>query len=298
MEAYDMTSMERLLLLYKESQKLQKEIGRRPSNNRLNYVTSIFAAQNHKAYTIWSICNPLPRSELLENSSVIHDYQSGYVLLRSMYETILVSRFILIDDQFANSRMVIVEIAHLHGLREQNWLLSKLKRGPRSDEVKADITRLKAEILQHPQYNSLPQFAKDYVNRNDIPNGPWLPKKLKTTQPICENKDISTMEELAHRVGFHESQHFQYHKYFSNYIHSDPFVIMQLAAVMHLGETEQMTERLYYHAENFLAISISNYLAILDSESVIFKVSEKVNEIINFWKQYNSRDWQENNANL
>ena len=75
-------------------------------------------------------------------------------------------------------------------------------------------------------------------------------------------------------------------------------MIMQLAAVMHLGETEQMTERLYYHAENFLAISISNYLAILDSESVIFKVSEKVNEIINFWKQYNSRDWQENNANL
>lgn len=299
MNIFDMTSREKLLLLFRESHQLQKTIAGRPTNDRLEFAISVFTAQNHKAYTIWSICNPVPRSELLENSSVLHDYQSGYVLLRSMYETILVSRFILLDEQFVDSRIVVVMVTQLHGLREQNWLLSEMKNTkPKVKEIKAHLKQLKIEILQHQQYNSLPQFAKDYVNRDDIPNGPWLPKKLETIRPNSENKETSTMKELAHRAGFHESQHFQYNKYFSNYVHSDPFVIMQLAAVMHFGDTELMTEKLYFHTEKFLAVSLHNHIAVCNSESINLSISDEVREIIEFWQDINSGPWTEESAKM
>lgn len=299
MNTYNMKSREKLLLLFKESHTLQERISGRPTNDRLEYAIAVFTAQSLKAYTIWSICNPLPRSDILENRGVIHDFQSGYVLLRSMYETTLVSRFILLDDEFKNTRLAIVMVAKLHGYREQNWLLTKMKStNPMLGEIKERIKQSKTEILQHDQFYSLPDYAQDYVKKDDIPNGPWLPREFKTILPSGENVKISRMQELASRADFHESQHFQYYKYFSNFVHSDPFAIMQIGAVKHYGDSERMTKKLYYHAENFLAISLHYHLAICKSEGITFDASVEAREIIETWQYINSQDWADRSAEI
>lgn len=299
MNIYNMTSRQKLLLLFKESHLLQRKIAGHPSNDRLNYAIAVFTAQSLKAYTIWSICNPLPRSEILENNGVIHDFQSGYVLLRSMYETVLVSRFILLDEEFANSRIAVVKVAQLHGLREQNWLLTKMKStNPMLNEIRVHLTNLKTEILEHDQYNGLPSYAQEFVKMKDIPNSQWFPRKLETIKPSESPELVATMEELALRAGFHVSQHFQYNKYFSNYIHSDPFAIMQIGAVEYFGDSQQMTGNLYYHAENFLAVLLDIHIAVCKSEDISLDITDESSEIIKLWQYINSRDWTEERAKI
>lgn len=291
MNTYDLNNNEKLLLLFKESHQLQRKIAGRPSNNRLEHAISIFTAQSLKAYTIWAICNPLPRNEILENNGIIHDFPSGYVLSRSMYETILVSRFPLLDEEFVNSRNAIVLVAILHGYREQNLLLTNMQsKNPKFEEIKAGLKQLKEDILKHPEYISLPQYARDYTNRDDIPNQKWFPRKLPTIKLGAESEKISVMEELALRAGFHASQHLNYYKYFSNYVHSEPFALNQIGAVRSPEQSKELTNNLYSYAENFLSVSLDIHLEVCKSEGIKVSISDDALEIIKLWKYINSED--------
>lgn len=278
-DLYNLPHKDKLQLLFKQSHELQRKIAGIPSNDRLEYAIGVLTAQSLKAYSIWSICNPVPRPELLESVGVISDFSSGNVLLRSMYEAVLVSRYILLDDEFSKSRRIVVSVARLHGKREQYMLLKNMgSKRPEMANLEINLSRLKQFILDHNEFKYLPTFSQEYTRRSDIPNSKWHKKST---------------EQLAIRAGFHKTQHLQFYKYFSNYTHADPYAIDQISAVRQPAEAEEMTKQLYSHTENFLSVSLDIHLSVLNSENNDIPISREALEIIKLWKYIDSQDLAE-----
>lgn len=282
MDIYEMSHRDKLALLFRESHKLQEVTTGLSGTDRLIHAVSVFLSQSLKVYSIWSICNQVPRKEILENQRVIDDFSSGFVLLRSMYETLLASRFLLLDNEFSECRDIIVKVARLHGAREQNLLLTRVKSTkPEAKYIKSYCPRLKDELLKHNEYENLPQFAKDYIEKPDIPNHNWYSKKK------------FPLKELAHRVGINETIHLQFYKYFSNYTHSDPFALIQIGAIRDPMEARKMIDIVYWLAENFITISINIHRKVCDSEDISLHISEEVLELIEFWTFANVQEFVE-----
>jgi len=276
MNIYEMSDRDRFALLFRECHEVQRMIKGRPTNEKFEYAIGIFTAQNLKAYTIWSICNPMPKSEILDENGVIHDFHSGNIILRAMYEAILVSRFLLLDKEFEKCKSVIVKVARLHASRERYLLLTNMKsKRPEMEDLKEDLKNLKKEILEHEEFHSLPSFIQAYTNRDGIKNSKW------------HNK---SRQKLAKSAGFHMTVDLQYYKYFSNYTHSDPFAIEQIRAIRHPSQSQALTENLYDIAENFLSVSLSNHLEVCESEGIALSISDETKDIIRHWKEFNKCD--------
>lgn len=276
MNIHKMSDRDRFVLLFRECHELQRQIFGRPSNINFEYAIGVFTAQNLKAYTIWSICNPVPRQEIFDNNGVVQDFHSGNIILRAMYETILVSRFLLLDQEFKECRSVIVKVARLHGYREQHLLLTNMNsKLPEMENLKENLKKSKKEILEHEEFHRLPLYAQAYVNRDDIPNSKWYHK---------------SREQLAKSAGFHKTVDLQYYKYFSNYTHSDPFAIQQISAIRHPSHSQDLTERLYQHAENFLSVSLALHLEVCKLEGMVLSLSNETEDLVKYWKKFNLLD--------
>lgn len=281
-KVYEMSHRDKLALLFRETLKIQEVTIGLPVSNRLDYAVSVFLSQSLKAYSIWSICNPVPRNEILDNNGVIDDFSSGFVLLRSMYEAILVSRFTLLDTEFSGCRNIVVQVAILHGAREQNVLLKSLKStSPKAESIETYCSTLRGEILQENEYDKLPKYAKSYIAKQNIPNHNWYPKRK------------FTMKELASRAGFMETKHSQFYKYFSNYAHSDPFALHQIGAVRDPIQAKRMIKMIYWLTENFLTTSLDNHRKVCNSENVELQISEEVLELIYMWTKFNKLEFEE-----
>ena len=273
---HDLDPKSRFKFLFDESYAVGRSVEGIQSNERLSYLAGVFTRQILHSYTLWNICNPISRNELLENKGIFYDFASGYVVSRSMYEAVLISNFILLNKSFDHSRNVVLKVARLHALIERKILSGNMKsRKPEAKEAQILIPKLRKEILEHEEYIKLPVNVKKFVETECDKNRNW------------HNK---SMPKLAKLAGFHPSWHTQYYGYLSNYAHVGPLSVEQMSATDKAEDARMFTEIIYDFAENFLSRSLDILAKVCESEGINIKLSPDSLELIESWKESNSED--------
>ncbi len=265
-------------MILDESIRVSKEPTGLPGTNRLRYSVGVLLRQILTGVTIWRICRPVPTPDLTNlNESVFHDFVSANVILRSMYETYIMSHYILLARCFEQAGDVILLISRLHAKKEQIVLSENMgSTHPRVAEIRDELGQLKLDIRKHPEFSLLPERLRNYVTRIDE----------KTAKKWHSDK----VETIAGYAGFHKTQHFQLYKYFSNYTHADLLSIDQVESVRSPNEAEELISASYSHAENFLSLTLDMYRVICEQENLKVTLSSLVIEVVDYWREWNSVD--------
>ena len=276
MDIFELDKKSRLKFLFDEAFKVGKSIDGMQSNDRLEYAVGLFIRQIYNSYTLWCICNPVARADFFGENEILHDFASGFVVSRSMYETVLIANYILLTNDFEHSKNVVIKVARLHSLVERDILSQNMKSSlPKAKELKVSIPSLKRKIFEHEEFVDLPENVKNYVDSAGTDNWNWHGKK---------------MPELAELAGFHPSWHLQIYNYLSNYAHANSLSVEQVGAVNTADDAIMLADIIYDFAENFLSRSIDILVRVCKSEGIDIMLSTHTLKLINSWKNINKWD--------
>ena len=275
---YKLPSEEQFRLLLDECIELSKSLSGKTAPDRLIYSAGVFTKQVLVAYTLWGITHPSPHPELkaLSQDATLQDFPSAFVLLRSMYECVLNSNYILLGSEFQSARHVVIEVARLHAMREQAYLLRSMKsKRPEATMILDDLPVRRKSIEEHSEFKYLPESVRNYVRADDLQKSNWHKKNN---------------ESLAVLAGFHETMHAQYYKYFSNYTHSDPLSVQQVDAVRSPLDSENMISSAFDYASSFLGKSLRIHREVSESDGMRFAISQEASDIIDSWDDISKHD--------
>ena len=276
MNIHDLDPKSRFKFLFHESYAVGRSVEGIQSNERLSYLAGVFTRQILNSYTHWNICNPISHKGLFENKGILYYFASGYVVSRSMYETVLIADFVLLNRSFDQSRNVVIKVARLHALIERKIFSENMKSTkPEAKQVHVLIPKLRKEILEHEEFIELPDEVKKYVETAGAKNWNW------------HGKNVSNLAKLA---GIHPSWHTQIYGYLSNYAHANPLSVEQISAVDKEEDARMLAEIIYDFAENFLSRSLDILAKVCESEGINIELSPDSLELIESWKEINSED--------
>jgi hypothetical protein len=278
---FDLPNEEQFLLLLDVCIELSKSLSGKAATERLIYSTNVFTKQVLAAYTLWGVTHPSPFPELkaLSTDGRMHDFSSAYVLLRSMYETVLSSNYILLDSAFQSAQHVVVEVAELHAMKEQAYLLRNMRsKHPEAIQILDSLPGKMKTIEEHSEFKYLPESIQNYVRADGLQQRNWHKEN---------NESLSVL------AGFHKTLHTHYYKYFSNYAHSDPLSVRQVGAVRNPSDAENMISSVSYYALSFLGKSLRIHQKVSDSEGMRFAISQELSDIIKFWDAMSQLDLSE-----
>lgn len=265
-----------LLELIKECKKVDDSVCGKPSNDRLDYSVGVFLRQELSAITLYCICEPVHRPEIFRsNEKFPHDFQSGFVISRSMYETVLLSNLILLSDQLNSCRNAFLKIARLQSLRER-IRFAKNMNSQRPEAVRQEnmAKELKQEIIAHPEFEVLPQITREFVEEKGKVLWKW---------------HEYSMQDLACIAGFDKTWHTQYYGFLSNYAHADPLSIEQVESIRSPKQAEDLASIIPSYAENFLSRSLIIHVETCRSEGIEVNIPPHLIELTDYWKDLNGK---------
>lgn len=270
-----MKDLKELIELIKECISIDDQLIGKSVNQILFYSGGIFTKQELNAITIYNICRPLPRPELFgHEKSYAPDFASGFVVARSMYETVLNSSYVLLSDEFANCRDLIMKVLELHSLRERIRFGDNMKStNPKLENIRQSAQSLEQSLISDQFFVNLPEITQKFVKK--LGKNDW-------------NWHGNSVRDLALKTGLHESWHTQYYGYLSNYAHSNPMSAEQIGWIRSPGEADELALILPDLVENFLARSLDIHEKVCRSSGITFKISERTKALIEFWKELNS----------
>ena len=247
----------------------------------IGYANAIFTRQILAAHAIYCLNYPIPRKEFKSlNNKIFYDFPNSFVILRCMYETLIMANYLLISDKFKKVRNVILKVASLHAIKEQIILLENMQSSKKEfQELIKERGKLFNDIKNHHEYTELDDKIKKYIDNYEGKNKKWYSDKL---------------EHIAVLAGFHKTQHLQYNKYFSNYIHSDPFSMKQVIAVRSPFDAKLIISFAKDCTINFLSMTLDLIKKIYNKNNILIEISEKSQKLINEWKYINHQDISKN----
>lgn len=264
-----------LINLIKECISIDDQLVGKNVNQLLFYSGGFFTKQELNAITIYNICRPLPRPELFgHDKPYAPDFASGFVVARSMYETVLNSNYVLLSNEFANCRDLLMKIIELHSLRERIRFGENMKStNPKLEAIRQAAQSLERSVISDQNFDALPQLTQKFV------------KKIGKNVWEWHNNSV---KDLALKAGFHETWHEQYYGYFSNYAHSNPITAEQIGWIRSPGEADELASILPDLVENFLGRSLDIHEKACRAGGLPFKISDRTKSTIEFWKEFNA----------
>ena len=245
-------------------------------SNRLDYSVGVFLRQELSAITLYCICEPVSRPDIFNAEKSIQDFQSGFVLARSMYETVLMSNFILLSKQVEHCKDAMLKVARLQALRERLRFAQNMKsQNTRAKLIADQSSKLKEEIIAHSEFSFLPSISREYVEESTKQKWKW---------------HDNSMEDLACMAGFHKTWHTQYYGFLSNYAHANPLSIEQVESVRSPQQAENMASILPDYAENFLSRSLDIHVKVCQAGGIDIKMPVYSKKCMEIWKELNLKE--------
>jgi hypothetical protein len=245
---------------------------------RLIYSTGVFTKQLLTSYTLWRVMHPAPTLGLdsLKDGQIIHDFPSAFVLIRSLYETMLQAYNTVLSKDYSQARNVVMSVARLHSLRERLTLANNMNSKHEVVlQMREEIGPLRERIFVHDEFEHLPKAVRRYVKEPQVTNRSW------------HSKSVST---LAEEAGIHATWHLQYYNYLSNYTHADPMSIEQVEAVRSPAEPANLIDIAYDFGCNFLGRSLRYHSIVCTEEGHEAAISDESSAVIDFWVKLNTHE--------
>lgn len=266
------------LKLIQECMSVDEIVQKCTPNDRLDYSVGVFLRQELSAITLYCIFEPVSRPDIFGAENSINDFQSGFVISRSMYETVLMSNYILLGEQIQHYKNALLMVARLQALRERIRFAQNMKsQNPRAKLFEEQSKKLKEEIIAHSEFSSLPSISREYVKESGKQHWKW---------------HEYGMEDLARFAGFHKTWHTQYYGFLSNYSHANPLSIEQVESVRSPRQAEDMASILPDYGENFLSRSLDIHVRVCQDQGIDIEMPANSKKCVDMWKELNSKEME------
>lgn len=243
--------------------------------SRAEQEASVFLQKNIlSAYTVYNIQNPKPNDVFpaLKKGSLLHDFASAYVLVRSMFEAYVNMYYLLINPSSDEEREFRLDRWEKHALTERQKMAESLgSSNPILTKDKEHISRFTKNILSSEYFRNLEPSQQQSIRNSHK----W------TSLKVIERAD---------KAGIHRSQSEYIYKFLSNYTHSESFSIMQLSSIENAKQPLEFCRIPVHYAEMFLALTLSAFSRLNPLDKKLVMQNEEIFNVLVFWEETKTED--------
>lgn len=267
-------SFEKILNISIFLSKLTKKVS---CSRKASECSYFFQKNILSAYTVYSIYYPKAVIELpaLSKGTVLQDFPSAFVIVRSMFETYINMYFLLFDSDSEDEIEFRLDMWEKHGLIEQTTLLNY--RDVHKDNIDVnlnEIEELRNKIKGSEYFQNLSEPDKQLLDNS----GKWT--RLNKIQ-------------LAEKAGISLSLSEFIYKFLSNYTHSEAFSLMQIKSVSSFDDSIQLSTLPKMFAEMFLALTLCQFTKLNLFDKKILTKDRDIIRIIRFWSIASRKEFKD-----
>lgn len=238
--------------------------GRIVSTWREEYGSHIFGKI---CVTAIAILKLFPKSAfyLAKNNMEVWDISSVCILTRSLIDTFNVFYYLIIEQVDNDELEFRFLLWNLHSECERLEMLQLLKStNPKLDEIKQHVENLKNELKNNKFYQKLdPKNQKKYSSGKI---GIFL-----------------TNSQISKKAGINPNYYKAVYKYLSNYVHTYPFSISQIAKFdAKDAESLKLFEPVVGYCTGYLCLSIRDFVKMVPDQSK--NLSAEIIKTIENWE--------------